>query len=155
MGHERRAQFIRYAGTPQQREAFRHACRIRIAKRRVSFERRFIIHGHIIEEPVRNERAEHLRAASVGVKLRFVAQRAHAADPFRQVALQRRLSAGEHHAIEEPGPLLQKSKNLCLGKKRRFAQNVPVMAIEATVVAACGKKYRRKAAGEIHRAEFF
>ena len=96
-----------------------------------------------------------LRAAAIGVELCFVAERAHTGKPFRQILLQRGFPAGKHNAIEKPGPFFQESKHLRLGKKRRIAQNMPVVAIEAAVVAARGKNHRRKAAGKIHRAEFF
>ena len=155
LGHERRAQLIRNLRCTQQSEALRHSRGIRPAKRRITLKRRLVIHGHIVKEPLRKQRAEHLRAAAVGVELCFVAERAHAGKPFRQILLQRGFPAGKHDAIEKPGPFFQESKHLRLGKKRRIAQNVPVVAIEAAVVAARGKNHRRKAAGKIHRAEFF
>lgn len=69
-------------------------------ERIVLVRRGLYIHGDEVEEPVRKEGFQHLRAAAVGVELDEEAEGADGFDKVCEVGLEGRFASGHHNALD-------------------------------------------------------
>lgn len=94
-----------------------------------------MIQGHVIDEVILQERAEHLRIAAVRVDFDEVAEVFNLGAQFKDVRYQRGLPAGEHNSVQKRAAFLEESYLIhhpsVLGESE-----VGVVAIGTTQVAA-------------------
>jgi len=112
------------------------------------------IHGHVVEQPGRQQAAEHAGLGAIGVELDLEAEAAHRDEALAQAALQGPLAAGHHHAAEPPAATAEQVEDLPRRHRRRRlgVQEIRIVAVTAAQIAALRENHRGQFTGEVDEA---
>ena len=117
---------------------------------------RLDIHSHEIHQTFPAEVPQQIRLVAVGVQLHQKSQLPYAADEILQIRLQRGLTSGDAHPLQNALPFSQKVQHLPgpVLRLHRSRQQLAVVAERAAEIAASRKDRGGHMAWEIQQRRF-